>query len=254
MMRRWWHYLVIGFVAWLFFMLWRFPAAAAYGMAAESFGGMVRVVGLSGTVWHGKAQQLQYRQRAVGSINWQLSPWGLLVGRLGGELMVNQGDAFLQAGGDMPIGGGEVELSKLEGRLPLTLLQPYLTMLPVPLDGVVSLKLEDILLNAEGRLQQTQGRIVWHQAGVLAPQKLPFGDLQLTLQPREGGGIEGEIRDSGGPLQLSGKLTLGTDGAYQLQGQVKASDSAPAQLRSTLAMLGKADSQGFHSLNFSGTL
>lgn len=254
MMKRWWHYLIAGVVAWVCFMLWRFPAAAAYGMVAESLGSKVQLVGLAGTLWHGTAQQLQYQDRALGRLDWRLSPWGLLLGRLGGEVQLNQGDAFLLAEGRTPLGGGELTLSQLEGRIPLALLQPYLRMVPLPLDGSVSLKLEDIVINAEGRLQQANGRIVWHQAGVLAPQKLQFGDLQMSLQGVADGGVEGSVSDSGGPLQLRATLQLGSDGRYQLTGQVQAAASAPQELQGALSMLGKADSQGAHPLNFSGSL
>ena len=76
----------------------------------------------------------------------------------------------------------------------------------------------------------------------------------MNLHSVEGGGIEGTISDSGGPMQLSINLTLSADGAYQLAGQVKPSESAPQELRNSLAMLGKADSQGNHPIRFSGSL
>lgn len=253
-MKRWWHYLLLGVSAWLLFMVWRFPAPVAYSMFVETAGQKLQAAGVDGTLWHGEAAQLQYQQRAVGSLSWQLSPWGLLLGRLGGELALYQGDGYLQAQGKVPLGGDEVSLSTLQGRLPLEMIQPYLTMIPLPLDGVLSLKLKDLLVDAEGRLQQAEGRIVWHQAGVTAPQPLPFGDLQMNIQSSEAGGIEGVISDSGGPLQLSANFTLSAEGAYQLKGQVQAAESAPKELRSSLGMLGKANSQGAYPINFSGSL
>lgn len=254
MMKRWWHYLIAGILAWLFFLVWRLPAAVAYDMAADSLGGKAQAVGIEGTLWHGTARQLQYQGRALGAVDWQLSPWGLLLGRLGGALRLTQGDAYLQVDGGLPLTGGEVTLASVEGRLPFATLQPHLTMLPIPLDGVVSLKLEDIEFDAAGRPLQASGRIVWSQAGVLAPQRLQFGDLQLTLSNVEGGGIAGELKDGGGPLQLQATLSLGADGAYRLEGRVKAAETAPAELRNSLGMLGSADSQGYHPINLSGTL
>jgi general secretion pathway protein N len=254
MMRRWWHYLMIGVVAWIVFMLWRFPAPVAYDMFAAPLAGRVQVAGLAGTLWHGEAQQLQYQKRLLGRFSWQLSPWGLLLGRLGGEFNLTQDKAYLQGEGRVPLGGGELFLPQLEGRLPLSVIQPYLTMIPLPLEGVLSLKLEGVRVSSEGRLQRAEGRVVWNQAGVSAPQQLLFGDLQLTLKNQESGGIQGEIRDSGGPLQLQASFTLGDDGAYQLAGQVKAVASAPPALGQSLALLGKADSQGNYPLKFSGRL
>lgn len=253
MMKRWWHYLVLGLCAWLLFLLWRFPAQVAYDLFAVP-AGPVQAAGVAGTLWHGEAEQLQYQKRSLGRLSWQLTPWGVLLGRLGGEINLTQGNAYLQAQGRVPVSGGELFLSQLEGRLPLTVIQPYLPMIPLPLEGVLSLKLEGIRVNSEGRLQHAEGRIVWNQAGVSAPQQLRFGDLQLTMQNRDEGGIKGAISDSGGPLQLQASFTLGSDGAYQLTGKLKAAESAPQELRQSLTLLGRADSQGYYPLNFSGAL
>ena len=79
-MKKWWHYLLLGLFAWLLFMVWRMPATTAYGMVADSLGKEVGLAGISGTVWRGEVQQLQYRNRAVAAVEWRLSPWGLLLG------------------------------------------------------------------------------------------------------------------------------------------------------------------------------
>ncbi len=256
-MKKWWHYLLLGLLAWLLFMVWRMPATTAYGIAAEGLAseiGEVGLAGVHGTVWSGAAQQLQYRKRVVGAVDWRLSLWGLLLGRVGGDLRLVQGDAYLQSEARAPISGEELALSELEGRLPLPTIQPFLPMIPLPLDGVVSLKLQQLELSSEGRLQRAEGRIVWHQAGVTAPQPLAFGDLQLSLTTAEEGVIEGRISDSGGPMQLNATLTLQADGGYNLKGKVSARESAPKELRSSLALLGRADSQGNYPLNFKGKL
>ncbi len=254
MMRRGWHYLLLGLACWLLFMLCRFPAAVGYELIEESLGSELRLAGVSGTVWHGEAAQLQYRGRAVARVEWQLSVWPMLLGRVAGELRLIQDNAYLQTELSLPFSAAGVEMTGVEGRLPLVLLQPYLRQLPLPLSGVFSLKLEALSLAQGGRLQRALGRVVWHQAGVSAPQPLSFGDLQMTLAEGEAGAIEGVIRDSGGPVQLQAKLLLAEDGGYTLRGRARAAESAPAQLRQSLGLLGKADAEGFYPLNFSGVL
>lgn len=253
-MKRWWHYLLFGVCAWFIFLLMRVPAPVVYSMVADSPGGEVQLAGVSGTLWHGEAQQLQYQNRAVGSLSWQLSPWSLLLGQLGGDISLIQDTGYLKAQAETSLGGGELSLSAIEGRLPLALIQPYLSRVPLPLEGVISLKLDELLLDAKGRPQQATGRVVWHQAGVSAPQQLLFGDLQMNLVSVEGGGIEGTISDSGGPLQLKLNITLSADGAYHLDGRLRAGESAPKTLRQSLALLGKADAEGYIPLNFSGVI
>ena len=254
MMKRWWHYLLLGIFAWLLFMVWRFPATVAYDMAADSLGEQLQLVGISGTVWDGGAQQLQYNNKAVAEAHWNLSPWGVLLGRVAGSIMLFDAESYLQAQAKLPLGGGELAFTDLKGRLPLAQIQPYLSMVPLPLEGELSLKLDNLVVSGEGKLQQADGKIVWHQAAVQLMEKLQFGDLQMSLHSVQGGGIEGMIADSGGPLQLNATITLSAEGAYQLEGQAKANESAPKELRDALAMLGKSDSQGNYPLKFSGKL
>lgn len=253
MMRRWWHYLLLGLVAWLLFMVWRLPAGVAYAMVAKEQPWPVELVGLHDTVWDGGALQLQYQGRFVASTSWQVSPWGLLLGRLDASIRLLGNDSELEARLEMPVTGGEVALSNIRGRLPLSLLQQYLTMIPLPLKGEASLKLDQLALDAEGRVLAAQGRIVWYRAGVQMAEVVPLGDLQMNLKSVEGG-IEGNISDSGGPLQLNATLRLDTSGGYRLTGSVSPNEGAAESLRGMLPMLGQADNQGSYPLNFSGSL
>lgn len=254
MMKRWWHFLLVGIVAWLLFMVWRLPATVAYDMSAESLGPQLRLAGISGTLWQGEAQQLQYQEKLVAATRWKLSPWGLLLGRVDGLITLTHDEGYLQAQASAPLGGGELALSEIKGKLPLALIQQHLTMIPLPLQGEMSLKLDTLVVSGEGQVQQADGRIVWHQAGVQVMDKLAFGDLQMSLHSVEGGGIEGTISDSGGPLQLNANFTLSAEGAYTLEGQAKPNESAPKELRNSLGMLGKEDSQGNYPLKYRGKL
>jgi general secretion pathway protein N len=254
MMKPWWHFLLVGIFAWLLFMVWRLPATVAYDMAAESLGEQVQLAGITGTVWEGEAQQLQYQNKLVAGTRWKLSPWGLLLGRLNGLIKLTHDEGYLQAQASVPFGGGEIALSEIKGKLPLALIQQHLTMIPLPLQGEMSLKLDTLMVSGEGQVQQADGRIVWHQAGVQVMDKLQFGDLQMSLHSVEGEGIEGTISDSGGPLQINANFTLSAEGIYTLEGQAKPGESAPKELRNSLAMLGKVDSQGNYPLKYSGKL
>lgn len=256
MMRRGWHYLLLGVAAWLLFLLWRFPAAVAYDLASESLGPQLRLAGLSGTLWHGRAEQLQYGNQPLGEVEWRLSASGLLVGRVWADLNLRQDDGYLQGevALPLPLSAAEAEFTGVRGRLPLQLLQPYLKQLPPILNGELSLKLGELALSGDGRLQRASGRLVWHQAGVSAPQPLEFGDLVMELENAAEGGITGRLSDNGGPLQLQAQLSLDPQGRYRLQGRVQAAPGAPAELRQSLGMLGRADAEGGYPLNFSGNL
>lgn len=253
-MNRWWHYLLVGVVAWLIFLVWRLPANVAYSFVNEQGNLPVRLAGVEGTLWQGEAGQLVYQKQALATASWELSPLSLLLGSLNGEVLLNQSDAYIQTDIQRSLTGGATELSAVEGRIPLAVLQPYLKNVPVPLEGMLSLKLNALTIGESGIIEHADGRIVWHQAGVSAPQQLALGDLQMNLKPNAEGEIEGEISDSGGPLRLNASLILSKNGDYQLSGQLKGSETAPKELTQSLSLLGKQDSQGFYSFSFSGKL
>jgi general secretion pathway protein N len=254
MMTRWWHYLLLGLCAWLLFMVWRLPAGVAYAMAPLPQELPLKFAGLHDTVWQGGAQQIQYQDKRLASGLWELSPWGLMVGQVDVGITLLNDDSYLEAQLEMPIGGGDLSFSDVEGRMPVSQLQQLLATIPLPLEGELSLKLDKLVVTSSGQLQRAEGRVVWYKAGVQLAEKLQFGDLQMTLHSRDEGVIEGLIHDSGGPLQLQATLTLSPDGSYQLQGQVKANETAAPALQNSLAMLGKPDSQGRYPLNFRGRL
>ena len=250
MIKRWWHYLLLGIFAWMLFMVWRFPATVAYDMVADSFGEQVQLAGISGTVWEGRAQQLQYNKQAIGSPHWELSPWGLLIGRVDGYISLFFIDGYLEAQAVVPLSGGDLLLSNIKGNAPLSLLQQYVSMIPVPLDGELFVKMDELQVDGEGQLKRAEGRVTWSRAAVQMAEKLQFGDIQMTLHTLDDGSIEGEISDSGGPLQIEATLVLGINDEKRIEGKIKPAEAATVALRNAVAMLGKPDSSGYYTINF----
>lgn len=249
-MKRWWHYLLLGVFAWLAFMVWRLPAQIAYSLAAPRLQLPIKAGALHGTLWQGNGL-LQFQGGLTSKSTWQLSPWSLLMGRLGATVNLQNGENYLNADVEMPLDGGEVQFSQLNGSATTALIQPYLSMVPVQLQGDISLKLQEFTLTAEGHLKRAEGKIVWNRAGAFLTEKLPLGDLQMVLHTRDKGGIEGKISDSGGPLQIAATLTIDPSGKLKLTGRVKTTEQAIPALRNALAMLGKSDAEGFYPLNLS---
>ncbi|MDH5784554.1 MAG: type II secretion system protein N [Chromatiales bacterium] len=252
MMKRWWHYLVLGIVAWLLFLLWRLPAAVVYEMVLPDTPMPVQLTAVRGTLWEGRAQ-LQQGQNALANLSWDLSAAWLLAGRVAATLKVNPAEGYIDADVVVPVSGGEIAITDLRGMLPMAAVQQHIKAIPLPLEGELTLKLDELLISAEGRPIAAEGRVVWHKAGLQMGESLALGDLQLTLTTVEKG-IEGTIRDSGGPLQINATLHLDENASYQLQGTITPSGSTPESLRSMLSMLGQPDSQGGYPLNLSGRI
>lgn len=255
-MRSWLRYIALGSVFYLVFLVALFPAAQAHRLAAGSLTRALpalKLAQLEGTVWSGRAGVVAYRQTMLGQATWQASPFALLIGKASLTALLQNEHGYLQSRVAAPLTGGSVNLSAVEGRLPVMELARFAPYLPVVLEGVVSLDLPSFVVDSTSRIVAAEGKVIWHQAGMSSPQQLVLGDLQLSLHT-EGEQVVGDISDGGGPLKVNGALQLSPDGGYRINGTVSAAPDAPATLVQSLGWLGKPDAQGHYRLNYSGRL
>lgn len=250
-------YLMLGLPLYLVFLVALFPAAQAWRFAAEPLARAMpdlKISGLDGSVWSGRAGMVVFRQALLGEVNWQLSPLPLLLGEASLEAMLQSNDGYLQSHVSTPLAGGRVSLTNTEGQLPVGELLRFTPYLPIALEGQVALNLSALDIAPDGALRRAEGTVVWHQAAMSAPQALSLGDLQLTLHTEEEGKVAGEISDRGGPLKVKGMLQFSPDRSYRFSGTVAPSADAPASLKQALGWLGKPDAQGQYRLNYSGRM
>jgi general secretion pathway protein N len=250
-------YTALGVMLYLLFLVALFPAGQAYRFAAEPLQRalpQLKLAGLEGSIWSGHVESLVYRQALLGEMSWQLSPLSLLFGRAQLKALLQSREGYLQSRIRTPLGGGHVELADIEGRMPMSELSRFAPYVPVVLEGAVSLDLTEAEVAADGRLLRAQGRMVWHQAAISAPQALSFGDLQLVLHTEEEGRVSGELSDRGGPLKVAGTLNLEPDRSYRLSANVAATPQAPPVLVQSLGLLGKPDAQGRYRIHYRGRL
>jgi hypothetical protein len=66
--------------------------------------------------------------------------------------------------------------------------------------------------------------------------------------------VAADLRDTGGPLEVAGTLTLKPTLEYTIEGVAKARPGAPPALAQGLALLGPPDAEGRHAISFAGTL
>ena len=250
-------YFGLGLSLYLLFLIALFPAGQAYRFAGGPLSAAapeMKLAGFDGSVWSGQVEKLVYRDALLGQASWQLSPLSLLFGKASLKALLQSEDGYLQADVNTALTGGDVKLVDLEGRLPvgeLTRMAPYL---PLVLDGTIALDMPVLVVERGGRILAAEGKAIWHQAAITAPQALSLGDLQLVLRTEDEGRVVGEVSDRGGPLRVAGTVQFSPDATYRFNGTVAAGAEAPPELRQSLGWLGKPDAQGRYQLNYSGKL
>ncbi|MCW5573572.1 MAG: type II secretion system protein N [Steroidobacteraceae bacterium] len=201
----------------------------------------------SGSVWHGRCASLAVGQHALGSVSWQLRPLRLLSGGLAADVDARQlGDVL--SGRIELRAGGRIVARDLDARL--TLGGGLLGSNQMGLRGTLHARLGQLALS---------GRVVDDIAGTVTVQDLvqgsgratALGNYEITFTadaPRRGA-----LRDVGGPLGVTGTLTLTDEPGYVVEGLVAPRADAPEVLVRQISFLGTPDAHGQRPFSVAGT-
>lgn len=246
---------VVAAAAFMVFLLGNAPANLLAHLAPDE----VRLSGVEGTLWSGRASAVSVGNIQVGRTSWELSAWQLLLGRLAGEL-----DAGLPGGfarGNFSVGlGGSLGLTDFSLAGPLPALVAATGMgLPVN-DGELAAELAALEVR-DGWPRRVIGQV--RVAGIAMvfrngqPVRDQLASFELSFDTKEvpdSGLIEGVITDRGGPLEVTGRIELTPPGNYELSGQATPRDSAPPEMQQALVLLGPENPGGGRDFSFAGSL
>jgi hypothetical protein len=216
----------------------------------------VQAGSLQGTLWSGEAARLTAGPLRVERVRWQLAPGRLLVARLQADVEATlAGDGF--ATGTLAVGPGSLALRDA------TIAGPLAALLPAA-----------AALGASAQLRLRVDAFDWQNDwvtaavataevidvdagfGMLPPGASP-GSYTVTFATPElapGQPLGGELRDTGGPLEVVGTIELKPPLQYTINATAKARPDAPPDLVRGLTMLGPPDPAGRHAISFAGTL
>ncbi|MEJ2390283.1 MAG: type II secretion system protein N [Gammaproteobacteria bacterium] len=205
----------VGIAAYLVFLLHALPASilTRYVLPSLDRSHDLRLQGVRGTIWQGEAINASVSNFNVGKLNWDLNSWGA----------VQAEDVNLQ--------------------LPAENLMPLFYGYPVSVAGMLRGNLKQVSVE-RGRVLQAQGRIVWQNASIKAPQNIEMGDYLITLEPVNLGS-KMEISDQGrGPIQAKITIFVKGTGEYRLNGWFKSRDPNQQDITEALRLIGRPDSSG----------
>ncbi len=248
MQTRW---IGLGVAAYIAFTIASFPAGTAYRWFAPD---ELRLSGLQGTVWSGRAELGSAGELGFQELRWQIQPWSILLARPGARIETGLGDGFLQA--DVRVGTGEIVLTGLRAGCSLSALAAVLPI--VGIRGQISFDLTEVVLQ-NGRLTAATGEV--RLAQLIVPSLVPgsvgdsvaLGSYNVSLSGTAD--LRGAFEDRGGPLQVRGSASLGADGNYDISGLARARPDAPIALVRGLEILtGDPDETGMRAFSFTGTI
>lgn len=234
--------------AYLAFAMALIPADAAWRwLAADD----LRLAGVQGTVWSGRAALASAGPLGFRDVRWQMRPWSLLLARPEGRVETGLGDGFLQT--EVRIGRSEIVLTGITATCSLPVLASALPIAGI--GGQVSLQLAELVLQ-DGWPAAARGQLRLGQLTVpslVGGDPIALGNFNVTLSGADG--LQGTFQDQGGPMEVRGSAGLTAAGEYEISGLVRARPEADAALTRGIELLtGAPDADGMRAFSLTGTL
>ena len=242
---RW---IALGAGAYLAFVTAFLPADVAWRWSAVDD---LRLAGVQGTVWSGRAALASAGPLGFRDVRWQVRPWSLLLARPAGRVETGFGDGFLQS--EVRIGGSDVVLTGLTATCSLSALVPALPI--AGFRGQLSLQLTELVLR-DGWPAAARGQLRLGQLTVpslVGGDPIALGNFNVILSGTDG--LRSTFQDQSGPMEVRGSASLTAAGEYEISGLVRARPEADAALRRGIELLtGAPDADGMRAFSLTGTL
>ncbi len=244
---------LIGCLFFLFAIIAKLPAQLV--LARLPLPDFVGINHVSGTVWHGYATQIAVQGMLFNGVEWQISPWQLLLGKM--QLDLNAGkvreveQAAIKGSVVVPLWAPtDISLSSARIYLPAG---PVLRQLPLPLpvmaDGRIKIDINQLHFS-QMQCQYLSGQGEWLNARVLGINgMIDFGNFSSLLDCEQN---QFRLRvESPNSLGLTLSALVSKDLRQVTgQGQFKLSTSLPDEVHQAATFFGKAGKDGVTSFSF----
>lgn len=246
--------IALGIAAVLLLAIATLPASLFASQLARAG---LQATGLWGSVWNGRAQGLMWHSVPLGDLQWSVSPWSPLLGRVAGEIALSPPDGSLRAAYSVSL-GGTLRLEGVEADLPVEMLANLPIGMPRNWRGRLSGRFEEIELSG-GWPTALRGTFDMDRLIAPPPRNTSIGSYQVVIpdpaEPEAGtDALTAQVTDKEGPFSFEGRFTLGADRSFLLEGTLAPRGATPPELRRSLELLGPADANGRRPVSVSGTL
>jgi hypothetical protein len=244
-------YGLFAFAVYLAFLVGDLPASTVYPWLKAHTAFPAELYQLSGTVWNGRAAALRLGNASFEQAAWRFRPQAALLGRMEYALAMNKGQGRLAAIAGRGL-DGSLYIRDVDLRLGLEDFADLAGYPQTGLQGQVTAKLPRIALRAH-RLSGIEGTVELANAALGPPANVALGGFSLRLETTAQG-MRGVLKDTGGPLQADGVLTLQPDGNYRLNANLGVRDPTRSDLAQALKFMGPPGPGGRVVVNYNGRI
>lgn len=201
--------------------------------------------GFGGSLWNGTADSVAIAAPGghlqLGRVEWELSPWSLLLFSPAMDLETTWGKQRL-VGNLRLYPGGDIELSDTDISLDASLVKSWL---PIQIDGQLSVLTPELAIE-DAQLASGQGRLVWQRArwySSRGPQ--PLGDYVAEFEIPDSGQLSAKISTLSGPVEINGQASLFGQ-ALTVDLKLTSKEAFHPELAQTLGLMAEPVDGGFN--------
>ncbi len=242
--------IILSVVVFILAVLFKTPARVISAQLPKN--SPVSLQGVSGSLWEGKAAQINVDGVNLGEVNWTVNPLGLLTGAAKGDFHI-QGQE-LKADGNYQISLGKVltvdkATFSTTGRF-VNKLQRY-----ARLDGDFRGSIDHLEMEINEVLAPpvVSGLINWEQGSVSSPIKLAEGNYQIKVEPESEGRLVAKITANDAPVDIKGDVVLDSQWQYETNLKIKTKQRG-ASIQGMLSMAGRPQPDGYIHVKEKGRL
>ncbi|MCE2573549.1 type II secretion system protein N [Motilimonas eburnea] len=240
--------IILCVLLYLVFLIILMPAKWAVQFLPKTSG--VEPSGVTGTIWHGQAQQLMLRGEQIDKVQWQVKPLALLSGRLAADLKFGQGKG-ITGKGEIAYGLSGAQANDFNLTVPVQRVMKYLPLpMPVEAQGMLDLNIKSA---AQGTpfCDNLDGYLFWTDASVALPMgEVILGDPRVKLEC-EKGGLAAIIDQQSDHLEISMKTWLPNDKHYRVEGEIKGGEKLAPAISQALDWIGPKQASGGYRISLS---
>jgi type II secretion system (T2SS) protein N len=199
-------------------VIWNAPVSLVDGFIPKNKG--IVISGMNGSIWSGTIDDVGFKGVMLREVNYQISPFALLTGTLGGRGEISSGDAT----GDFSFSvASEKELAVENANLSAdaNIVQGFLPMKSVAINGqFITQKLSAEIKNT--KLVAIDGVTEWRNANVVFNgQKIKIGNIKISWSnhPDKKQSV-GTVINTANAMALDGRITLSQSGSFEFKGSI----------------------------------
>lgn len=224
-----------------------YAPAAWVAQTANALMPAVKLAGVEGTAWSGRARYLIADGVVLRDVRWRLRP-----GALAADLVVATDNGNISATVHPGLDGGMC-ITGAKGRASLAWFGRLAGYPQLPISGEVDAVIEEAVIAENLKPSLVNGRILLADARwQLAKPPILLGGYSGVLTT-ENDNLALEVVESNGPLRVDGGARLTGGDSYRLDLNLHPRDGADERLASTLKLLGRPDARGVYRIRERGS-